>query len=200
MTPFIALTAPALPIAQPNFDTDQIIPARFLSRDRDLGLAECLFRDLRFDADGVERPDFVLNQPAFRASRIVVGERNFACGSSRENAVWALFDYGFRVAIAPSFGDIFRNNCLKNGMLPVALPAEVVTDLLAQLAASPGAEVAVDLPSQIVTLPDGAQHSFDIDPFAKHCLLNGVDEIGFTLEHAAEIAAFENRYGRENAA
>ncbi len=200
MTPFIALTASALPIAQPNFDTDQIIPARFLSRDRDLGLAECLFRDLRFDGNGAERPDFVLNQPAFRESRIVVGERNFACGSSRENAVWALFDYGFRVAIAPSFGDIFRNNCLKNGMLPVALPAAVVTDLLDQLAASPGAQVAVDLPSQTVTLPDGAQHGFDIDPFAKHCLLNGVDEIGFTLEHAAEIAAFENRYGRENAA
>ena len=129
----------------------------------------------------------------------MVGERNFACGSSRENAVWALQDYGFRAAIAPSFGDIFRQNCIKNGMLPVALPADVVADLLRQLAAAPGARVAVDLPAQSVTLPDGSRHGFDIDPFAKHCLLNGVDEIAFTLGYEAEIAAFENRYGRENA-
>ena len=199
MTPFTTLEAVALPIAQPNFDTDQIIPARFLSRDRDLGLADCLFRDLRFTADGAERPKFVLNQPAFRTARIVVGDHNFGCGSSRENAVWALADYGFGAAIAPSFGDIFRNNCFKNGVLPVVLPTETVASLLAQLAASPGARVAVDLPEQRVTLPDGTIHSFDIDPFAKHCLLNGVDDIAFTLAHESQIAAFENRYGRENA-
>ena len=126
MTPFIALDAVALPIAVPNFDTDQIIPARFLSRDPKLGLAECLFRDLRFAADGSERADFVLNQDPFRAAQIVVGDRNFACGSSRENAVWALHHYGFRAAIAPSFGDIFANNSLKNGVLPVRLPQDVV--------------------------------------------------------------------------
>jgi 3-isopropylmalate/(R)-2-methylmalate dehydratase small subunit len=198
-TPFTTLDAVALPIAQPNFDTDQIIPARFLSRDRELGLADCLFRDLRFAPDGSERPDFVLNQPAFRDARIVVGERNFACGSSRENAVWAFADHGFRAAIAPSFGDIFRNNCLKNGVLPVVLPAETVASLLAQLAAAPGARVQIDLPAQTVVLPDGSRHDFDIDPFAKHCLLEGVDEIAFTLSQADQIAAFENRYGRENA-
>ncbi len=198
MTPFVRLDAVALPIAQPNFDTDQIIPARFLSRARELGLAECLFRDIRFAADGSERPDFPLNTDAFRPARIVVGEKNFACGSSRENAVWALHDYGFRAAIAPSFGDIFRNNCIKNGMLPVALPADVVADLLVQLQTSPGAEVHIDLPTQTVTLPDGSAHAFDIDPFAKHCLLNGVDEMAFTLSQVDDILAFENRYGREN--
>jgi 3-isopropylmalate/(R)-2-methylmalate dehydratase small subunit len=198
MVPFTSVDAVALPIAQPNFDTDQIIPARFLSRDRELGLGECLFRDLRFTADGAERPDFVINQPAFRSAKIVVGERNFACGSSRENAVWALADYGFRAAIAPSFGDIFKNNCVKNGVLPVVLPAATVASLISQLQASPGAQVQVDLPSQTVVLPDGSRHGFDIDPFAKHCLLNGVDEIAFTLDHEDQIAAFEHRYGREN--
>lgn len=198
MTPFVTLDAVALPIAQPNFDTDQIIPARFLSRARELGLAECLFRDIRFAADGSERPDFPLNNDAFRPARIVVGEKNFACGSSRENAVWALHDYGFRAAIAPSFGDIFRNNCIKNGMLPIALPADVISDLLVQLQTTPGAAIQIDLPSQTVTLPDGTAHAFDIDAFAKHCLLNGVDEMAFTLSQVDDITAFENRYGREN--
>jgi 3-isopropylmalate/(R)-2-methylmalate dehydratase small subunit len=198
MTPFVTLEAVAVPIAQPNFDTDQIIPARFLSRSRDLGLGECLFRDLRFAADGTERPEFVLNQEPFRAAGIVVGERNFGCGSSRENAVWALHDYGFRAAIAPSFGDIFKNNSIKNGMLPVVLPADVVAGLIAQLQAEPGARIEIDLPAQTVTLPDGSSHGFDIDPFAKHCLLNGVDELAFTLSQLDEIVAFENRYGREN--
>ena len=183
MTPFVRLDAIALPIAQPNFDTDQIIPARFLSRARELGLAECLFRDIRFAADGSERPEFPLNNDAFRPARIVV---------------WALHDYGFRAAIAPSFGDIFRNNCIKNGMLPIALPADVVSDLLVQLQTSPGAEVQIDLPTQTVTLPNGSEHAFDIDPFAKHCLLNGVDEMAFTLSQVDDILAFENRYGREN--
>ncbi len=198
MTPFTALDAVALPIAQPNFDTDQIIPARFLSRDRKLGLAQCLFRDLRFDKEGQERPDFPLNKEPFRGARIVVGERNFACGSSRENAVWALQDYGFRAAIAPSFGDIFKNNCIKNGVLPVALPGDIVTGLIAMLESSPGSRIQIDLPSQNVILPDGSSHSFEIDPFAKHCLLNGVDELAFTLGQLDEILAFEHRYGREN--
>ena len=197
--PFTAINAVALPVLGHNLDTDQIIPARFLSRDRDLGLADCLFHDLRFAPDGSEQAEFVLNQAPYRAARIVVGEHNFGCGSSRENAVWAFYDHGFRVAIAPSFGDIFRNNCFKNGMLPVVLPKAAVDRLLADLQAEPGAQVQVDLPSQTVTAPDGSIHPFDIDPFNKHCLLHGVDEIAFTLEHAGEIAAFENRYGRENA-
>jgi 3-isopropylmalate/(R)-2-methylmalate dehydratase small subunit len=198
MTPFTTLDAVALPITRPNFDTDQIIPARYLSRDRELGLADCLFHDLRFTPDEQERPEFVLNRPEYRPAQIVVGAHNFACGSSRENAVWALYDYGFRAAIASSFGDIFRNNCFKNGVLPVVLPAETVAALLAQLEAAPGARVHVDLPEQVVTMPDGSRHAFEVDPFAKHCLLHGVDEIAFTLTHEAEIAAFENRYGREN--
>ena len=198
MTPFTTLKAAALPITQPNFDTDQIIPARFLSRNRALGLADCLFHDLRFAADGSERPDFGLNQPMFRPAQVVVGDKNFGCGSSRENAVWALHDYGFRAAIAPSFGDIFKNNCIKNGMVPVVLPAPVVADLITQLQAGPGGEVQIDLPSQTVVLPDGSSHGFEIDPFAKHCLLNGVDELAFTLAQVDQIAAFENRYGREN--
>jgi 3-isopropylmalate/(R)-2-methylmalate dehydratase small subunit len=198
MTPFVQIEAAAVPIAVPNLDTDQIIPARFLSRDRALGLAECLFRDLRFAADGTERPEFILNQEPFRGARIVVGERNFGCGSSRENAVWALYDYGIRAVIAPSFGDILSLNSLKNGMLPVRLPAEVVAGLLAWLQNEPGAQVHIDLPSQTVTLPDGSQHAFEVDPFAKHCLLNGVDELDFTLAQVDQIDAFERRYGREN--
>ncbi len=192
MTPFTTLDAAALPITQPNFDTDQIIPARFLSRDRDLGLAECLFHDVRL------RADFPMNDPAYRAAEIVVGAHNFACGSSRENAVWALQDHGFRAAIAPSFGDIFRTNCFKNGVLPVVLPADAVALLQAQLAASPGAHVQIDLEAQSVVFPDGSRHGFEIDPFAKHCLLNGVDEMAYTLTLEPEIAAFEHRYGREN--
>ena len=200
MTPVVRLTETAMPLARPNLDPDQIIPSRFLSRDRDDGtMGEVLFRDLRFTADGVEKPAFILNQEPYRHAKIIVGERNFGCGSSREAAVWALYDYGFRAAIAPSFGDIFRNNCFKNGMLPVVLPRETVDSLMAQLHAVPGAAVSIDLPAQIVVLPDGTTHEFDIDPFGKECLVNGVDELGYTLTLREQIAAFENRYGRTNA-
>ena len=198
MDKFQPLDAIAAPINQANVDTDQIIPARFLSRPRETGLAECLFRDLRFDAEGNERPDFILNVDPYRSAKIVVGGNNFGCGSSRENAVWALRDYGIRAAIAPSFGDIFNNNSLKNGLLPVVLPSDVVAGLLAWLAANPGARVAVDLAAQEATLPDGSVHHFEVDPFAKHCLLNGVDEMAYTLTKIEEIEAFEHRFGREN--
>jgi 3-isopropylmalate/(R)-2-methylmalate dehydratase small subunit len=198
MERFRTLNAAALPIERPNVDTDQIIPARFLSRPREKGLAEMLFRDIRFDEDGDERPDFVLNQDPYRTARIVVAQRNFGCGSSRENAVWALHDYGFRAAIAPSFGDIFANNCLKNGMLPVVLPEETVAALLTQIREQPGATIEVDLSEQLVTGPDGARYHFEIDPFAKACLLEGRDEIGYTLSLIKQIEAFENRYGRHN--
>lgn len=200
MEPFIRLDAVAVPLPRPNIDTDQIIPARFLSRPREVDHGPFLFHDARrLPGSDEERPDFPLNRPEWRGARIVVAGRNFACGSSRESAVWALHDHGIRAAIAPSFGDIFRNNSLKNGLLPVALPAEAVNGLTAQLEARPGATVAIDLPAQTVTAPDGTVHAFEIDPFAKHCLLEGVDEIAFTLGHEEEIAAFERRYGRENA-
>src|SRR3712207_22866 len=156
MEPFRRLDAVAVPIARPNVDTDQITPARFLHKPRSDNHGAYLFHDLRRRPDGTEDPDFVLNRPAYREARILVAERNFGCGSSRENAVWALHDHGFRAAIAPSFGDIFFNNGLKNGLLPVVLPADVVNDLVAQLEARPGATVAIDLPAQTVTAPTAA--------------------------------------------
>ena len=198
MDPFKRLESSAAPFLQPNIDTDQIIPARFLPKPRSGGFGQYLFHDLRFDADGAERPEFVLNQPAHRGARMVVANVNFGCGSSRENAVWALHDYGVTVAIASSFGDIFYSNCLKNGLLPVPLPEPVVSDLLARIAENPDLQIRVDLESQTVTLPDGETHTFEINPFAKHCLLNGFDELDYTLSHRDEIAAFVNRYGREN--
>ncbi len=199
MTPFTSLQAVAVPVPQPNLDTDQIIPARYLSRARHVGFADGLFHDLRFDGTGAERPEFVLNQAPYRSAGIIVGERNFACGSSREHAVWALADYGIRAALAPSFGDIFYTNGLKNGLLPVRLPAEVIEGLLAHLLREPGGEVAIDLPGQTVRLPDGSEHRFEIDPYAKRCLLTGQDDIDFTLSQVEQIDAYEQRMGRENA-
>jgi len=198
MEPFVTLRSTAVPFPRPNIDTDQILPARYLSRPRDDNHGNYLFRDLRLAPDGSEVPDFPLNRPYWRDARIVLGGRNFACGSSREHAVWALYDHGVRAVIAPSFGDIFANNSVKNGMLTVMLPAADVATLMAQVEADPAAEITVDLPSQTVTGPDGATYRFEIDPFAKKCLLEGLDEIGFTLTHADDIAAFERRFGRDN--
>lgn len=199
MEAFRTLDAVAVPVPRPNIDTDQIIPARFLSQPREVDHGQFLFHDARrMPGSAEENPDFPLNRPEWRPARIIVGGRNFACGSSRESAVWALFDAGFRCAIAPSFGDIFHNNGLKNGLLPVRLPAEAVAELTAQLEAAPGARVQVDLPAQTVTFPDGTVHGFEIDPFAKHCLLEGLDELGLTMSYEEEIAAFERRMGREN--
>jgi 3-isopropylmalate/(R)-2-methylmalate dehydratase small subunit len=195
---FKTLESGAAPFFQPNVDTDQIIPARFLPKPRSGGFGQYLFHDLRFDKNGAERPEFVLNKPSCRDARIVVGNVNFGCGSSRENAVWALHDYGVEVVIAPSFGDIFYSNCIKNGLLPVCLPEAVVTDLLARISETPDLAIQVDLEEQTVTLPDGSKYVFEIDPFAKYCLINGLDELDYTLSHRDEIDAFENRYGREN--
>ena len=186
------------PFSQPNIDTDQILPARFLHKPRSGGFGQYLFHDLRFDPTGAERPEFALNRPHHRDARVVVANVNFGCGSSRENAVWALHDYGVEVVIAQSFGDIFYSNCVKNGLLPVRLPEAVVTDLLARISETPDLAIQVDLEQQTVTLPDGSKHAFEIDPFAKHCLINGLDELDYTLSHRDEIVAFENRYGREN--
>jgi 3-isopropylmalate/(R)-2-methylmalate dehydratase small subunit len=191
MEGFAPLDAVAVPIAQSNVDTDQILPARFLQKLRRDGFGQYLFHDLRFNSNGSENPDFILNQPPCREARILVAGQNFGCGSSRENAVWALADYGFRLLIAPSFGDIFFNNCLKNGLLPITLPPDIVANLLASLQATPGQKIQADLASQTVVLPDGARHTFTVDPFAKHCLLNGVDELDYTLSRMDEILAFE---------
>jgi 3-isopropylmalate/(R)-2-methylmalate dehydratase small subunit len=198
MEPFISLRSKAVPLAQDNIDTDQIIPARFLARPRDDDHGINFFRDLRFDTAGNEIPEFPLNHPAWRDARIILGGRNFACGSSRENAVWALHGWGARAVIAPSFGDIFAINAVKNGVLPIILPAEAVSALIAASNADPAAEIAIDLPAQTVTAPDGTVHRFEIDPFAKRSLLEGLDELAFTLTHEEDIAAFERRFGRDN--
>jgi len=187
MEPFVRLDAVALPIARPNVDTDQIVPARYLQKPRSDNFGDYLFRDVRED------PAFVFNREAYRGAHIVVAERNFACGSSREHAVWALYDHGFRAAIAPSFGDIFASNALKNGFLPIVLPAATVAQLLAQLDTHPGARMAVDLPRQVVRAADGTEHPFDVDAFAKHCLIEGLDEISYTLTLMPAIEAYEAR-------
>jgi 3-isopropylmalate/(R)-2-methylmalate dehydratase small subunit len=194
MEPFARLDATAAPIGVPNIDTDQIIPARFLWRKRRDGWGHLLFHDLRFNEAGAPKPDFVLNRDAWRDARIVVADCNFGCGSSREHAVWALYDFGIRAVIAPSFGDIFYNNSLQNGLLPVMLPAERVAVLRVLLEQSPGSHVAIDLETQTATGPDGAVDGFDINPFRKECLLAGTDDISFTLGHRERIAAFEKDY------
>jgi 3-isopropylmalate/(R)-2-methylmalate dehydratase small subunit len=194
LKPFERLDAVAVPIAQPNLDTDQILPARYLQKPRADDFGAYLFRDLRFRKDGSEEPGFVLNQPAYRSGRIIVAERNFACGSSREHAVWALYDYGFRAVVASSFGDIFFSNALKNGLLPIVLPEAVVAGMLSDVQARPGSRIAIDLADQILTGPGNASHAFDIDPFSKHCLLNGLDELDYTLSLADRIAEFERRF------
>jgi len=197
MEKFQKLDAVAVALPAPNVDTDQIVPARFLRKPRGGGYGGFLFHDLRFDDVGAEKPGFVLNAAAYRGARILVGEKNFGCGSSREHAVYALWDYGFRAVIAPSFGDIFFNNCFKNGLLPIVLPAEQAGALRAELVRQPGAHLKVDLERQEVVAPSGNVHRFDVDPFRKQCLLQGIDEIAFTLGHDAEIAAFERRQAQE---
>ena len=194
MGPFTRITAIAAPIDWPNVDTDRIIPARFLRKPQGSpGYDRFLFHDVRFEADGAEKPEFVLNWPAFRGARILVAADNFGCGSSREAAVWALAAYGVRVVIAPSLGDIFHQNCFKNGLLAAILPGDVVAGLRGTLRARPGSTLAVDLDSQTVTAPEGAVHRFELDPFRKQMLLSGQDEIALTLGYEAQIAEFEAR-------
>ena len=193
MEPFTRLTAVAVPMELPNIDTDRVIPARFLRRPREAGFGPLLFHDVRFDAAGAPRPDFVLNQPAYRDARILVTAENFGCGSSREMAVWALMDYGIRAVIGPSFGDIFFENCFKNGALAVVLPADVAAGLRRALAARPGATLTVDLEAQLITGPAGEAIRFEIDAFRKHGLLTGQDEMEMTLARLPAIEAFEAR-------
>ncbi len=194
MKPFEPLDSVAVPVPQANIDTDQVLPARYLQKPRSDDFGAYLFRDLRARRPGSNEPPFVLDQETYREGRVLVAQRNFGCGSSREHAVWALHDYGFRAVIAPSFGDIFASNALKNGLLPIALPATVVADLLQALLARPGSRVKVDLAAQTVVLPDGTAHEFAVDPFAKHCMVNGLDELDYTLSQAQQIVEFERRY------
>ncbi len=185
----------AIPIDIPNCDTDQIVPARFLRRERtDEGYDKFLFHDLRFNEDGSEKPEFILNDPRYEGMSVLVADINWGCGSSREHAAYVLVANGIRAVIAPSFGDIHYNNCTKHGILPVRLSAEACKTLRQQLRESPGAEIALDLDTQTVTGPDQSNYSFEIEPFDKHRLMNGVDEIGLTLGHDSEISAFEKQH------
>jgi 3-isopropylmalate/(R)-2-methylmalate dehydratase small subunit len=193
MEPFHTLTAVAAPLDMANVNTDQIIPARFLRKPRSAGYGNFLFNDIRQRADGTANPDFVLNRPAFQPARILAAGRNFGCGSSREGAVYALHDCGFRAVIASSFGDIFFNNCAKNGVVAAVLPEDAVADLLRQLAAAPGATMTVDLERDAVIAPDGSRHGFTLEASRKHCLLEGLDDIKMTQQHDAAIAALELR-------
>ena len=197
MRAFTRLRAVAAPIDLPNVDTDRIIPARFLRKPKNAEYGRFLFHDVRFNPDGSAKPEFVLNQAAYGSAQIVVAAENFGCGSSREMAVWALDAFGIRTVIAPSLGDIFHQNCFKNGLLPVILPAAAAAALRRQLHERPGATIDVDLDAQTVTAPDGAAHRFDIDPFRKQMLLTGQDEIAVTLGHEGAIRAFEERHRRE---
>ncbi len=191
MEAFTRLDAVAAPLARINVDTDQIVPALYLQKPRSANFGDFLFRDVRHDAHGARRTDFPLNDPAYADARILVAGRNFGCGSSREHAVWALCDGGFRAVIAPSFGDIFFSNALKNGLLPVRLDEDRVDGLLATLQAAPGTRLVIDLAAQCVTAPDGSRAAFEIDPFARHCLLEGLDELDYTLAQSSRIEAFE---------
>jgi 3-isopropylmalate/(R)-2-methylmalate dehydratase small subunit len=191
MEKFTVLRGVAAPLPRANVDTDQIIPKQYLKTIKRTGLREGLFFELRTFPDGRENPDFVLNKPAYRQAKILVSGENFGCGSSREHAPWALLDFGIRCVIAPSFADIFYNNCFKNGVLPIALPQVDVDRLMADAENGANAVFTVDLEKQEIQRPDGETISFAIDPFRKHCLLNGLDDIGLTLENERDISRFE---------
>ncbi|HUB84575.1 MAG TPA: 3-isopropylmalate dehydratase small subunit [Rhizomicrobium sp.] len=193
MEKFTTLTAVAAPLPMINVDTDMIIPKQFLKTIKRTGLGTALFHEMRTKPDGSENPDFVLNKPAYKSAKILVAGANFGCGSSREHAPWALLDFGFRVIFAPSFADIFYNNCFKNGILPIALPQEIIDKLMDDAERGANAVITVDLEKQEVRGPDGGIVKFDIDPFRKQCLLNGWDDIGLTLRHESDISAYEKR-------
>ena len=193
MDKFTTLTGIAAPMPLVNIDTDMIIPKQFLKTIKRSGLGVNLFDEMRYDRDGNEQPDFVLNQPAYRDAQILVAGDNFGCGSSREHAPWALLDFGIRCVVSTSFADIFFNNCFKNGILPVVLPPEAVAVLMEDARKGANARMTVDLESQTVTTSDGVSFAFEVDPFRKHCLLNGLDDIGLTMERAPSIERFETQ-------
>ncbi len=191
MQKFDVLTGVAAPLPILNIDTDMIIPKQYLKTIKRTGLGKGLFSEMRYREDGSENPDFVLNKDAWRKAEILVAGDNFGCGSSREHAPWALLDFGIRCVISTSFADIFYNNCFKNGILPIVVSPEDLKKLMDDAERGSNATLTVDLVNQVIKGPDGGEVSFDIDPFKKHCLLNGLDDIGLTLEKAPEIAAFE---------
>ena len=191
MDKFTTLTGIAAPLPLINIDTDMIIPKQFLKTIKRSGLGKNLFDEMRFDQSGNELPEFVLNKPAYRDAQILVAGDNFGCGSSREHAPWALSDFGIRCVIAPSFADIFFNNCFKNGILPIPLPQEEVDKLMDDASNGANATLTIDLEAQEITRPDGQKIAFEIDPFRKHCLLNGLDDIGLSLTKVEAIDAFE---------
>jgi 3-isopropylmalate/(R)-2-methylmalate dehydratase small subunit len=193
MEKFTTLTGVAAPLPLGNVDTDKIIPARFLKTIKRTGLGKHLFDTLRFDAEGNERPEFVLNQPQYRHAEILIAYDNFGCGSSREHAPWALLDFGIRCVIAPDFADIFYNNSFKNGILPIRLPRALCDQLMEDARMGGNARISIDLAEQVVVRPNGEKIPFDIDPFRKHVLLNGLDDIDQTMQHAPQIDAFEQR-------
>ena len=191
MEKFTTLEGVAAPFPMIDCDTDRIIPARFLKTIKRTGLGKNLFNDVRYDENGAEIADFVLNKPAYREAKLLVAGANFGCGSSREHAPWALSDFGITCVIAPSFADIFYNNSFKNGMLPITLPQEIVDKLMKDAENGENARLSVDLEKQRITRPDGEVIHFEIDAFRKHCLLNGLDDIGLTMQKEDKIAAFE---------
>jgi len=191
MEKFTTLSGVAAPMPQINVDTDMIIPKQFLKTIKRSGLGKNLFDEMRYLDDGAENPDFVLNKPAYREAKILVAGDNFGCGSSREHAPWALLDFGIRCVIAPSFADIFYNNCFKNGILPIALPQEEVDKLMDDASRGANAVLTVDLEAMTIKGPDGGEIGFDLDAFRRHCLLNGLDDIGQTMEKATAIDSFE---------
>ena len=191
MDKFTILTGVAAPLPMINIDTDMIIPKDYLKTIQRTGLGKGLFAEMRYADDGSEKPDFVLNMPAYRDAQILVAEDNFGCGSSREHAPWALLDFGIRCVISTSFADIFYNNCFKNGILPITVSRDDLDKLLDDAERGANATLTIDLEAQEIRGPDGGVVTFDIDPFRKHCLLNGLDDIGLTMEKAAQIDAFE---------
>ncbi len=193
MDKFTKLESPAAPMRMINIDTDRIIPKQFLKTIQRSGLGKFLFNDMRYTAEGDDNPDFVLNQAAYKGAEIIVAGDNFGCGSSREHAPWALLDFGIRCVISSSFADIFFNNCFKNGVLPIKVSPEELEELMGDAEKGGNARLTVDLESQTITRPDGSAVHFEVEPFRKHCLLEGLDDIGLTLQHDSEIDVFESK-------
>ena len=197
MDKFVTLTGVAAPLDMINVDTDKIIPKQFLKTIKRTGLGRNLFNEMRFKTDGTEIPDFVLNEPAYRNTKVLIAGENFGCGSSREHAPWALLDFGIRCVIAPSFADIFYNNCFKNGVLPITLPRDQIDELMEDAKNGANATFTIDLEAQDIVRPDGGRVSFEVDEFRRYCLLNGLDDIGLTLKKEDAINVFEERQKKE---
>lgn len=194
MDGFTTLRSRVVPVLVDNIDTDQIIPARFLKTTSKAGLGQNLFADWRYDPDGTSKPDFALNQPGAQGAQVLLVGDNFGCGSSREHAPWALMDFGFRAVVSTSFADIFSNNALKNGLLPVVVDAETHRQLFSLVEEEPDTQITIDLASQALRLPDGRRVTFPIDEFSKTCLLEGIDQLGYLLKHEAGAAAYEQKH------